>query len=44
MIDCALRYDDTFEGQLSDILLFYVVVDLGVFESKPDPLLQGQTV
>jgi hypothetical protein len=43
MHDCALRYDDTREGQLGDILFFDDVVDVGIFGSKTDPLSLGQT-
>jgi hypothetical protein len=40
--DGALRYDDTLEGQLGDILLFPDVVDLSVFGTKTDRRLAGQ--
>ena len=43
MLDGALRYDDTREGQLGDILFFEDVLDVGVFGSKTDPLRVGQT-
>ena len=39
----ALRYDDTREGQLGDILFFDDVVDINVFGSKTDPARVGQT-
>jgi len=38
----CLRYDDTREGQLGDILHFPDVVDINVFGSKTDRLLMGQ--
>ena len=40
--DGALRYDDTLEGQLGNILLFPDVVDLSVFGTKTDRRLAGQ--
>jgi hypothetical protein len=43
MHDAALRYDDTREGQLGDILHFPDVIDINVFGSKTDPLLRGQS-
>jgi len=39
----ALRYDDTREGQLGDILFFDDVVDINVFGSKTDKGRIGQT-
>ena len=38
----ALRFDDTREGQIGDILLFPDVVEVNIFGSKTDPLLRGQ--
>ena len=43
LLDGALRYDDTREGQLGDILFFADVLDVGIFGSKTDPLRRGQT-
>ena len=42
VLSAALRYDDTREGQLGDILHFPGVVDINIFGSKTDPLLAGQ--
>lgn len=38
----CLRYDDTREGQVGDILHFDDVVDINIFGSKTDRLLVGQ--
>ena len=38
----CLRYDDTREGQVGDILHFDDVVDINIFGSKTDRLLAGQ--
>ena len=43
MHDGALRYDDTREGQLGDILFFEEVLDVGIYGAKTDTLLRGQT-
>lgn len=43
MHDAGLRYDDGREGQLGDVLFFPDAVDIGIFGSKTDPLLAGQT-
>ena len=43
MHDAGLRYDDGREGQLGDMLFFPDAVDVGIFGSKTDPLLVGQT-
>lgn len=43
MHDAGLRYDDGREGQLGDMLFFPDAVDIGIFGSKTDPLLAGQT-
>jgi len=43
MHDAGLRYDDGREGQLGDMLFFPDAVDVGIFGSKTDPLLTGQT-
>ena len=37
MLDGTLGCDDIREGQLGKIIVFYGVVDLGVFRSKTDP-------
>ncbi len=42
MHDAALRFDDTREGQLGDILHSPDVVEINIFGSKTDPLLRGQ--
>jgi hypothetical protein len=41
--DAVLRYDDTREGELRDIAHYPDAVDIGIFGSKTDPLLSGQT-
>ena len=43
MHDAGLRYDDGREGQLGDVLFFPDAVDIGIFGSKTDRLLTGQT-
>lgn len=43
LFEAGLRYDDSREGQLGDVLFFPDGVDVSVFGSKTDPLLAGQT-
>ena len=42
MHDAALRFDDTREGQLGNILHSPDVVEINIFGSKTDPFLRGQ--
>ena len=41
--DGVLRYDDAREGQLGDVSFYPDAVEIGVFGSKTDPLLEGQS-
>ena len=41
--DATLRRDDTREGQLGDISFHAEAVDVGIFGSKTDQLLEGQS-
>ena len=43
LFDALLRYDDTAEGQLGDWACFPEGATLGIFGSKTDRLLEGQT-
>ena len=43
LFDAGLRYDDSREGQLGDVLFFPDGVDVSVFGSKTDQMLLGQT-
>ena len=41
--DATLRHDDTREGQLGDISFHPEAVDVGIFGSKTDQLMEGQS-
>ena len=43
LFDAGLRYDDSREGQLGDVLFFPDGVDVSVFGSKTDQMLLGQS-